>query len=163
MLTTGEWLRQELVAAGGEGICLADLHKKRKEHWEELGLRQVIGTYNSFVIWFAVLIRLGWVELTGEEERSYIQDLLIKADKDITKASPRKYYRITPEGLAQPEISWRSPIVSLMDKYPDKYPGAVNHKYKRVYKPTGRPLGRPREADRGEEVEPKPRGRPRKW
>lgn len=156
MLTMGEWLREELVAAGDQGICLADLHSKRKEHWEELGLRQVTGTYNSFAIFFAVLIRLGWVELTGVEEKSYIQ-------RTYEKAPPRKYYRLTSEGLAQPEINWRSPIATLIELEPGRYPKARDGKYKRVYKPTGRRRGAPRMVEREEEAEPKPRGRPRKY
>ena len=152
--TMGEWLREELVAAGDSGICLADIHKRRKEHWEELGLREVTGTYNSFAIFFAVLIRLGWVELTGIEEKSYIQ-------RTYEEAPPRKYYRLTSEGLAQPEINWRSPMATLIELYPERYPKAVDYKYKRTYRPTGR--GAPRMPEREEEAEPKVRGRPRKW
>ena len=140
MLTTFEWLREELVAAGDSGVCLADLHSKRKEHWEELELRQVTGTYNSFAISFAVLIRLAWVELTGVEEPSYIQ-------KSYAEAPPRKYYRLTPEGLSAPLTDWYRPIVALMLKYPERYPAAEDRHYKRKYIPTGRPLGRPRQSE----------------
>jgi len=156
MTTMFEWLREELVTAGDQGICLADLHSKRKEHWEELDLRQVTGTYNSFAISFAVLIRLGWVELTGEEEPSYIQ-------RSYPEAPPRKYYRITPEGLSVPVTEWHRPIVTLMNKHSKRYPTAKDHKYKRVYKPTGRPRGAPRMPERKEKPEVKARGRPRKW
>ena len=65
--------------------------------------------YHSFLIYFAVLKRLNWVETTGETEPSAIQD-------NYTSAPRRVYYRLTEKGRkAQVEL-WSNPLFTL---YPD--------------------------------------------
>ncbi|MDP2730574.1 MAG: hypothetical protein Q8O55_08820 [Dehalococcoidales bacterium] len=63
--------------------------------------------YHSFLIYFGMLKRLGWVETTGETEQSMLQL------KNLPDASPRVYYRITPGGMAASEIQVRNPLMAL--------------------------------------------------
>ena len=48
--------------------------------------------YHSFVVYFSNLVRLGWVEATGQEEQSAFQE-------HYPPGQPRRYYRLTPAGL----------------------------------------------------------------
>lgn len=65
--------------------------------------------YHSFLVYFGVLKRLGWVETTGETEPSAIQE-------NYSPAPDRVYYRLTPEGMAAEEGLWSNPLFTL---YPE--------------------------------------------
>ncbi|MFC2004255.1 hypothetical protein ACFLUK_01755 [Chloroflexota bacterium] len=65
--------------------------------------------YHSFLMYFGVLKRLGWVEKTQESEPSAIQD-------NYLPAPSRVYYRITEEGIAAGEELWSNPLFTL---YPE--------------------------------------------
>ena len=69
--------------------------------------------YHSFVTYFGNLQRLGWVELTGEEEPSALQD-------NYPPGPPRKYFRLTDEGRAAPGPEWSNPLMTL---YGDRWGG----------------------------------------
>ena len=58
--------------------------------------------YHSFVVYFATLQRLGWVEFTGHEEPSAFQ-------AQYAEAPPRRYYRLTTAGREAPDYAWASP------------------------------------------------------
>ncbi|GAH61542.1 unnamed protein product, partial [marine sediment metagenome] len=69
--------------------------------------------YHSFVVYFSNLQRLGWVELTGEEEPSAFQD-------NYPPGPPRKYFRLTDKGKAAPDPEWSNPLMAL---YGDRWGG----------------------------------------
>ncbi len=62
--------------------------------------------YHSFVVYFATIQRLGWVEATGVEETSAFQD-------HYPPGPPRKYFRLSSAGKAAPDSSWANPLVAL--------------------------------------------------
>ena len=62
--------------------------------------------YHSFVGYFSMIQRLGWVEFTGEEEPSEFQD-------NYPEGQPRKYFRLTAAGMAAPEFAWANPHRTL--------------------------------------------------
>jgi len=62
--------------------------------------------YHSFVVYFSMLKRLGWVEATGEEEPSAFQD-------NYPPSQPRKYFRLTAAGVAAPDFAWANPQRAL--------------------------------------------------
>ena len=62
--------------------------------------------YHSFVTYFSDIQKLGWVEPTGEEERSAFQD-------NYPKGQPRKYFHLTTAGIAAPEHLWTNPHKAL--------------------------------------------------
>jgi len=62
--------------------------------------------YHSFVVYFSNLQRLGWVEPTGQEEPSAFQD-------HYAAGQPRRYYRLTPAGMAAPLAAWSNPFSAL--------------------------------------------------
>jgi len=65
--------------------------------------------YHSFLMYFGVLKRLGWVEVTDQTEPSAIQD-------NYPPAPQRVYYRLTKQGVDAGEVPWSNPLFTL---YPE--------------------------------------------
>ncbi len=65
--------------------------------------------YHSFLMYFGVLKRLGWVEATGGIEASGIQD-------NYSAAPSRTYYRLTRRGKEAGNELWSNPLFTL---YPE--------------------------------------------
>lgn len=72
--------------------------------------------YHSFVDYFAVLKRLGWVEPTGKREKSAIMD-------NDPSAPRRVYYRLTEAGRNAEVPLWNNPLFTLYPEF-----GANHHK-----------------------------------
>jgi hypothetical protein len=62
--------------------------------------------FHSFVVYFANLQRLGWVEETGREEPSEFQE-------HYPPGPSRRYYRLTNAGKAASEAAWSNPLATL--------------------------------------------------
>ncbi len=62
--------------------------------------------YHSFVVYFSMLQKLGWVEPTGREETSAFQG-------NYPQGQPRKYFRLTAAGMVAPESAWANPHRAL--------------------------------------------------
>jgi hypothetical protein len=73
--------------------------------------------YHSFLMYFGVLKRLGWVEETGQTETSTLQD-------NFLEAPSRVYYRLTQKGREASDEFWSNPLFTL---YPEN---GTNHKKK---------------------------------
>ena len=65
--------------------------------------------YHSFLMYFGVLKRLGWVETTNETEPSSIQD-------NYPPAPLRVYYHLTQKGIEAGEELWSNPLFTLYPK-----------------------------------------------
>ncbi|AII57413.1 hypothetical protein [Dehalococcoides mccartyi] len=65
--------------------------------------------YHSFLMYFGVLKRLGWVEVTDKTEPSAIQD-------NYPTAPERAYYRLSKGGIQAGEELWSNPLFTL---YPE--------------------------------------------
>ena len=65
--------------------------------------------YHSFLMYFGVLKRLGWVEATEETEPSAIQD-------NYPPAPKRVYYHLTKKGIEAGDELWSNPLFTL---YPE--------------------------------------------
>jgi hypothetical protein len=75
--------------------------KVKRIPWKSSGCR-----YHSFVTYFSNLKRLGWVEESGVEEHSSFQDY-------YPEGQPRRFYRLTSDGMAAPESAWADPYAAL--------------------------------------------------
>ena len=62
--------------------------------------------YHSFVVYFAMLQKLGWVEPSGYEEPSTFQD-------NYPQGPPRRYFRLTRAGREATIIAWVNPQLAL--------------------------------------------------
>jgi len=76
--------------------------------------------YHSFQRYFHWLKQLGWVEFTGREEPSALQE-------GYPNAPSRKYYRLTKKGIEAPDYKWSRPQLVL---YPHLGPEYFNEKRK---------------------------------
>ena len=65
--------------------------------------------YHSFLMYFGVLRRLGWVEATGQTETSSIQE-------NYPPAPERTYYRLTEKGVKAGDELLSNPLFAL---YPE--------------------------------------------
>lgn len=74
---------------------------RERTPWKSNGCR-----YHSFVTYFSNLQRLGWVEESGVEEHSSLQD-------HYPEGQPRKFYRLTAAGMAADERAWADPYAAL--------------------------------------------------
>ncbi|AQY72712.1 hypothetical protein B1772_01170 [Dehalococcoides mccartyi] len=71
--------------------------------------------YHSFLMYFGVLKRLGWVEVTEKTEPSAIQD-------NYPAAPSRVYYRLTKVGIQTGQEPWSNPLFTL---YPEIGPSHI--------------------------------------
>ena len=79
-----------------------------KKHLARMPYKAQGARYHSFVTYFSVLQKLGWVEYTGKEEPSSFQD-------NYPQGQPRKYFRLTAAGMVAPDYLWSNPHKALYD------------------------------------------------
>jgi hypothetical protein len=73
--------------------------------------------YHSFQRYFHWLKQLGWVEFSGKEETSSIQENM----PDYPQAPPRRFYRLTKKGIEAPDYEWSNPQLTLYPERPLEY------------------------------------------
>jgi hypothetical protein len=73
--------------------------------------------YHSFLMYFGVLKRLGWVEATSETEASSIQE-------NYPPAPERTFYRLTQKGIDAGDKPWSNPLFTL---YPEISPSHMKN------------------------------------
>jgi hypothetical protein len=71
-------------------------------HLEHIPYKLTAARYHSFRRYFHWLKQLQWVEFTGREEPSTLQDV-------YPPAPPRRYYRLTRKGIEAPDYEWSRP------------------------------------------------------
>lgn len=105
----------------GKPLSQEEMEKRRLYYLERIPYKLCKMRYSSFTNYFARLIRLGWVEPTGETERSEPQD-------NWPGARPRVYYRLTDLGRAAPDEHWSDPLLPLYH-YPREVRSPRKHRY----------------------------------
>ena len=93
-------------------------------------------TYSSFTRYFNYLKQLGFVEPTGVEEKSGMQD-------HYSPAPPRVYYHLTPAGHAAPDKRYENPLRELYPQFDAAYFREASQRYREERKAKKLP---PREA-----------------
>jgi len=83
-----------------------NIDKLTQRHLSLIPYKSTSCRYHSFVVYFSNLQRLRWVEFTGREEHSALQD-------NYPKGQPRKYFRLTAAGVAAPDAAWANPQLAL--------------------------------------------------
>jgi|YelNatPaOPRAMG01_1025707.scaffolds.fasta_scaffold45536_1 hypothetical protein len=79
-----------------------EIDERLRYYLERIPYKLTSARYHSFRRYFHWLKQLGWVEFTGREEHSSMQDY-------YPKAPPRRYYRLTKKGLEAPYHEWSRP------------------------------------------------------
>ena len=126
------WENDERVKAG-KGPYTEDEYAERVDwHLRRIPYKLVKCRYHSFVMYFGMLKKLEWVELTGEEEVSTPQDY-------YEGFAPRRYYRLTQKGIEAPDHAWSNPHRALYPTYTLEYYREKRREHKYVKKsPTKR-------------------------
>jgi len=78
-------------------------------HLKYIPYKLTAARYHSFRRYFHWLKQLEWVEFTGEEETSSLQEV-------YPPGPPRRYYRLTRKGIEAPDHQWSRPQLVL---YPE--------------------------------------------
>ena len=77
-----------------------------KKHLERIPYKSMACRYHSFVVYFSMLQKLGWVEHSGIVEPSAFQE-------NYTQGQPRIFYRLTDKGKSAPDSQWANPHKAL--------------------------------------------------
>ena len=87
-------------------ISPENIEKLTERYLAHLPYKSSSCRYHSFIVYFANLQRLGWVEPSGKEEPSAFQD-------HYPAGPPRRYFRLTPAGMAASDLAWANPLATL--------------------------------------------------
>lgn len=97
---------EQLVKLEKRLIDPENIAKLTQEYLARIPYKSTSCRYHSFVVYFSNLQRLGWVEFTGKEEHSALQD-------NYPKGQSTKYFRLTPAGIAATYVAWANPLSAL--------------------------------------------------
>jgi len=100
------------MVVGGADVTEEQATRIYERELKKLSRKFTHMRYHSFLMYFGVLKRLGWVEVTGQSETSSIQD-------NYPPAPERTYYRLTKKGVEAGDDLWSNPLFTL---YPEVGP-----------------------------------------
>jgi len=100
------------MVVGGADVTEEQAARIYERELKKLSRKFTHMRYHSFLMYFGVLKRLGWVEVTGQSETSSIQD-------NYPPAPERTYYRLTEKGIEAGDELWSNPLFTL---YPEVGP-----------------------------------------
>lgn len=93
---------RDRLMAMGKSLVDIDFDALSEKYRRTFPFKTTGARYHSFAMYFSTLIKLGWVEPTGEEEPSLLQDR-------NPNAPSRRYYHLTGEGRGAPDEAWANP------------------------------------------------------
>jgi len=94
------------MVLSGEDVTEEDAATIQEHELKRISRKFTHMRYHSFLMYFGVLKRLGWVEPTSETEPSAIQD-------NYSEAPARTYYRLTKKGIGAGLELWSNPLFTL--------------------------------------------------
>ncbi|MFH0769084.1 MAG: hypothetical protein V1932_05915, partial [Chloroflexota bacterium] len=107
------WENDDRVRAGKGPYTELEYAERVDWHFRRIPYKLVKARYHSFQRYFHWLKQLGWVEATGREEKSSVQEVM----PNYPQAPPRRYYRLTKKGKEAPDYQWSNPQLTL---YPER-------------------------------------------
>ena len=96
---------EQCIKAGLEPYTEPEYAERVGWHLRRLPYKLVKARYHSFQRYFHWLKQLQWVEASGEEERSTVQEMT----GDHPDTHPRKLYRLTRKGMEASDEDWSHP------------------------------------------------------
>ncbi len=110
------WENDERVRAGKGPYTEEEYAERVDWHLRRIPYKLVKARYHSFQRYFHWLKQLRWVEATGIEEKSSVQENveISRSEAGLTpyETPPRKYYRLTREGIEAPDYQWSNPLIT---------------------------------------------------
>ncbi len=107
------WENDDRVRAGKGPYTELEYAERVDWHFRRIPYKLVKARYHSFQRYFHWLKQLAWVEATGREEKSSVQEVM----PNYPEAPPRRYYRLTKKGREAPDYQWSNPQLTL---YPER-------------------------------------------
>jgi DNA-binding PadR family transcriptional regulator len=101
---------EERIGKGLPPLSVEEAEERTRYYLERMPQKLSSMRYASFTRYFSHLKRLGYVEKTGKEEASLIQE-------SYPPAPPRRYYRLTETGKKATMAELADPIMTLY-QYP---------------------------------------------
>ncbi len=95
-------------------LTIEEAERLRAYYMERIPMKFTRVRYHSFLVYFGMLKRLGWVEATDREERSTIQDY-------YPPGPPRRYYRLTAAGRVASPLEVMNPLRTLYPEFTAEY------------------------------------------
>lgn len=86
-----------------------DITNLANEYFVKMPYKSQGCRFHSFVDYFSMLPKLGWVEATGREEPSAFQE-------NYPSGPPRRYFRLTEKGRNAGDMAWSNPHLALYGK-----------------------------------------------
>jgi len=124
------WEDEKRQSKNQEPYTLVEYAERLEWHVDRIPYKLHRARYHSFFRYFHYLKQLGWIQPTGKEEESYIQNLT------YASAPPRRYYRLSAEGIGAPEWEWYRPQLTLYPEFTLEYFSQKNIEYRQEKKPT---------------------------
>lgn len=115
------WEEEERIRKKLPPLTVEEAEERVSYYLERIPYRLTKMRYASFTRYFSHLKRLGYVEETGKEERSLVQE-------SYPPAPPRRYYRLTEAGREATREELSDPILTLY-KYPREKRSAKRKHY----------------------------------
>jgi hypothetical protein len=107
------WENEARIKAGKPIYSPEEYAEQVDWHLRRIPYKLVKCRYQSFHRYFHWLKQLEWVEPTGREEKSAVQEVM----PDFPQAPPKIYYRLTKKGREAPDWEWSNPQLTL---YPER-------------------------------------------
>jgi DNA-binding PadR family transcriptional regulator len=117
---TAAWENEQRIRKKQEPFTAEEYAERLEWHLERIPYKLHRARFHSFYRYFHYLKQLGWIEPTGREEESYIQNLKYAA------APPRRYYRLSAKGKGAPEWEWYRPQLTLYPEFTTEYFAQMN-------------------------------------
>ncbi len=114
------WENDARVRAGKPLYSPEEYAERVDWFFRRIPYKLVKARYHSFQRYFHWLKQLAWVEFTGEEEKSSVQEN-VEQSRPEYQAPPRRYYRLTKKGIEAPDYEWSRPQLVLYPQFPLEY------------------------------------------
>ncbi len=108
----------------GEPPLTSEEEDERLQHWLSCyPLARCRMHYQSFLVYFGFMKRLGWVEPTGRVEESLIQERMAISAPETPRETgqPRIYYRLTASGSRAASEQLKNPLMALYPQFDHAY------------------------------------------
>ena len=93
---------EKLAKKEGKPISPDQIDELFQQYVSQTPYKTIACRYHSFVVYFSMLTRIGWVELTGNTEPSAFQD-------NYPPGQPRRFYHLTKAGHDAGDSAWANP------------------------------------------------------
>ncbi len=133
------WDAEEAIRSG-KPLAPEDVEARRDYYLARIPYKLTRMRYHSFLTYFGMLKRLGWVEPAGRAESSSAQETMAlkPSEKPRAAGQPRIYYRLTDKGKVVSQVDLSNPLRLIYPQFTAEYFRRAR-KSKRYYRRPSKP------------------------